>query len=68
MPALCVALGNYHNCGPDLTIAPEFVALDDVAGLVQLMVRASLHEGPIDPHAALREKFERGLEKYRRYF
>ena len=23
--ALCVALGNYHNCGPDLTIAPEFV-------------------------------------------
>src|SRR3954471_4187874 len=46
--ALCVALGNYHNCGPDLTIAPEFVALDDVAGMVQLMVRAATHEGPID--------------------
>ena len=66
--ALCVALGNYHNCGPDLTIAPEFVALDDVAGMVELMVRASTHEGPIDPHGALRAKIENGLEKYRGYF
>ena len=66
--ALCVALGNYHNCGPDLTIATEFVALDDVAGMVELMVRASTHEGPIDPHGALRAKIEKGLEKYRGYF
>jgi endoglucanase len=66
--ALCVALGNYHNCGPDLTIAPEFVSLDDVAGMVQLMTRACTHEGPIDPHAALRAKIEKGLEKYARYF
>lgn len=66
--ALCVALGNYHNCGPDLTIAPEFVALDDVAEMVTLMVRASTHEGPIDPHAALRARIEKGLEKYARYF
>jgi endoglucanase len=66
--ALCVALGNYHNCGPDLTIAPEFVALDDVGGMVELMLRASTHEGPNDPHSALREKIEKGLEKYERYF
>lgn len=66
--ALCVALGNYHNCGPDFTIAPEFVALDDVAGMVQLMTHAAMHEGPNDPHAALRAKYEKGLEKYRRYF
>jgi endoglucanase len=66
--ALCVALGNYHNCGPDLTIAPEFVAIDDVAGMVDLMVRASTHEGPNDPHSALREKVEKGLAKYERYF
>jgi endoglucanase len=66
--ALCVALGNYHNCGPDETIAPEFVALDDVAGMIQLMTRASTHEGPADPHTTLREKLEKGLEKYRQYF
>jgi endoglucanase len=66
--ALCVALGNYHNCGPDLTIAPEFVALDDVAGMVELMTHAAMHEGPTDPHAALREKLEKGVEKYERFF
>ena len=65
---LCVALGNYHNCGPDLTIAPEFVAVEDVAGMVQLMTRVSTHEGPIDPHAVLRERLEKDAEKYRRLF
>ncbi len=66
--ALCVALGNYHNCGPDLTIAPEFVAVEDVAGMVALMFAAVSHESPADPHAALREKLEKGMEKYREYF
>ncbi|MGB8170288.1 MAG: M20/M25/M40 family metallo-hydrolase [Chthoniobacteraceae bacterium] len=66
--ALCVALGNYHNCGPDLTIAPEFVAIDDVDAIVQLMIRASTHEGPIDPYGATRERIEKGLAKYARYF
>ena len=66
--ALCVALGNYHNCGPDETIAPEFVAVDDVAGMIALMHAAATNESPTDPHSALREKLEKGLEKYRRYF
>jgi putative aminopeptidase FrvX len=66
--ALCVALGNYHNCGPDLTIAPEFVALGDVAAMVDLMQRVSTHEGPVDPHRAFRDRIEAGLEKYRRFF
>ena len=66
--ALCVALGNYHNCGPDETIAPEFVAVDDVAGMIALMHAAVTNESPADPHAALRERLEKGLEKYRRYF
>ncbi|SRR5260221_339124 len=66
--ALCVALGNYHNCGPELTIAPEFVALEDVAGMIELMMHAATHEGPIDPHAALRERFEKRIEEQRRYF
>lgn len=66
--ALCVALGNYHNCGPDLTIAPEFVAVDDVAGMVALMRAAAMNESPTDPHTALRERLEKDLEKYRAHF
>jgi endoglucanase len=66
--ALCVALGNYHNCGPDETIAPEFVTVDDVHGMIQLMHAAVTNENPTTPHAALRERLEKGLEKYRRYF
>ena len=57
--ALCVALGNYHNCGPDETIAPEFVAVDDVAGMIALMHAAATNESPADPHAALRERLEK---------
>lgn len=66
--ALCVALGNYHNCGPDHQIAPEFVSVDDVAGMVQLMTRVATEEGPPDPHAALREKLEARAASYARYF
>jgi endoglucanase len=66
--ALCVALGNYHNCGPDTTIAPEFVAVDDVAGMIALMRAAAMNESPADLHVALREKLEKGMERHRRYF
>jgi endoglucanase len=66
--ALCVALGNYHNCGPDTTIAPEFVSVSDVAGMINLMHAASINESAADPHSALREKLEKGMEKYRRYY
>jgi endoglucanase len=66
--ALCVALGNYHNCGPDETIAPEFVAVDDVRGMIQLMHAAATNESPADAHTALRGKLEKGMEKYRRFF
>jgi putative aminopeptidase FrvX len=34
---LCVALGNYHNCGIHEKIAPENIRLDDWEGLVTLM-------------------------------
>jgi endoglucanase len=66
--ALCVALGNYHNCGPDETIAPEFVAVDDVAGMIALMLAAATNESPADPHAALREKLEKEMERHRSHF
>lgn len=36
--ALCLALGNYHNCGPKDRIAPEFVDWNDHEGLIALML------------------------------
>lgn len=66
--ALCVALGNYHNCGPDTTIAPEFVALADVEGMIQLMEVAATRESSCDPHRALRERLEKRVEEHRRYW
>lgn len=65
--ALCVALGNYHNCGPETTIAPEFVSVADVEGMVRLLVAAATMPANTDPVIALREKLEKGLEKYQRY-
>ncbi len=66
--ALCVALGNYHNCAPDDVIAPEYVSLADVESMVALMFRASTHEGAADPHSALRARLEKRVEEHRRYF
>jgi putative aminopeptidase FrvX len=40
--ALCLALGNYHNCGADGRIAPEYVAWNDFEGLIALMLEATL--------------------------
>lgn len=39
--ALCVALGNYHNCGPGGRIAAEYVDVRDCCQLVALLVEAS---------------------------
>lgn len=65
---LCVALGNYHNCGPDEQIASEFVAIDDVAALARLcVVAASAAELP-DVEATLRARLEEEMQQYERYF
>jgi putative aminopeptidase FrvX len=39
--AVCVALGNYHNCGPKNKIAAEYVNLADACGMVDLLVSAA---------------------------
>jgi endoglucanase len=39
--AVCVALGNYHNCGPRHRIAAEYVSLNDAAGMVELLAHAA---------------------------
>lgn len=66
--ALCVALGNYHNCGPETTIAPEFVSVADVEGLVRLLVAASTAPASADPVADLRSRLEKRVEEHRRFF
>jgi putative aminopeptidase FrvX len=66
--ALCVALGNYHNCGPDEKIDSEFVALADAEAMARLCtVAASAGDLP-DPVEALRDRLEREFEQYRAYF
>lgn len=41
--AVCVALGNYHNCHPDGRISAEYVSLADACGMVGLLVAAAKH-------------------------
>ncbi len=40
--ALCLALGNYHNCGPRRRIAAEHVSLADAVSMVELLKSAAL--------------------------
>jgi putative aminopeptidase FrvX len=39
--ALCVALGNYHNCGSRGRIRAEYVSMTDAEGMVKLLVAAA---------------------------
>jgi endoglucanase len=39
--ALCVALGNYHNCAADRRIAAEFVSAADACAMVDLLVEVA---------------------------
>jgi putative aminopeptidase FrvX len=39
--AVCVALGNYHNCGEKKKIAAEFVSLADALSMVNLLAVAA---------------------------
>jgi endoglucanase len=39
--AVCVALGNYHNCGPRNRVAAEYVSVRDVQAMVQLLAGAA---------------------------
>jgi endoglucanase len=38
--AVCIALGNYHNCGSGNQIQPEYVAIPDACSMVDLLVAA----------------------------
>jgi endoglucanase len=38
---VCIALGNYHNCGQRERLAAEYVSLADACGMVRLLARAA---------------------------
>jgi len=64
--ALCVALGNYHNCGPENKIAAEYVSFADVQGLVRLCTRiAASHEKKNFAVKQLKKRLKANAEKYR---
>ena len=65
---MCVALGNYHNCGDGEEIASEYVALRDVEGMVGMMVGVAMGGWEGDGGERMRGKLEENLEKYRRFF
>lgn len=67
--AASIPLGNYHNCTPEETIGPEYVAIDDFVGMIRLCVevvrsRESVSSGP----KQLRKKLEANAQSYRAFF
>jgi endoglucanase len=65
--ALCVALGNYHNCGAGAQIAPEYVSFDDVQGLVRLCARIAVSGAKKNQAVkALKKRLKANAEKYRK--
>ena len=65
--AMCVALGNYHNCGPGERIAPEYVSVSDALGMARLCVEAA-KAGEVDPLGELRTRLEKRMAEHRRFF
>ena len=65
--AMCVALGNYHNCGPRDRIAPEYVSVDDAVGMARLCVEVA-KAGDADALAELRTRLEKRSAEHRRFF
>jgi endoglucanase len=65
--ALCVALGNYHNCAPKNQIAAEYVSLSDVQGLVRLCARIATSDAKKNQAVkSLKKRLKSNAEKYRK--
>jgi endoglucanase len=65
--AMCVALGNYHNCGPGNKIAQEYVSVGDAVAMADLCI-ATARAKKSDPMAALRKRLEKRMKDYRKHF
>lgn len=60
---LCVALGNYHNCGSRGRIAEEFVSFEDVRGMVRMLIASALAMPRFDEFAGRLRKRLDGLRR-----
>lgn len=66
---ICLPLGNYHNCGGNDEIMPEFIHSGDFLEGIRLLTAAALHvKAPRDHPTPLRERLNKRLEEYRAYF
>jgi putative aminopeptidase FrvX len=61
--AVCVALGNYHNCAANVKIAEEFIDLSDACGMVRLLVAACEHIGKYNEYT---QRLGKRIEKLRK--
>ena len=62
--AVCVALGNYHNCAADGGIGPEYVSVADVEALTTFCIAVA--GGGVGGGAkknSLRDRLDQGLDK-----
>ncbi len=62
---LCLALGNYHNCAPNGSIAPEYVDWRDYEGLVALMLGAAKRWRSGAPSGRMRTGLDRVWKRER---
>lgn len=63
--ALCIALGNYHNCTPDGRIDSEFIDLGDLEGLIALCVAiGTAAESTESARETLRKRLEARLDEF----
>jgi putative aminopeptidase FrvX len=65
--ALCVALGNYHNCGPGTRIGSEYVSASDAKSMADLCTELAKSR-PGSALRSLRQRLERRLAEQRKYF
>jgi putative aminopeptidase FrvX len=61
--AVCVALGNYHNCAPRNRIAEEYIDISDACSMVDLLLEAARN---MPRFQQLTNKLPARLEKMRR--
>jgi hypothetical protein len=63
--ALCIALGNYHNCTPDGQIDSEFIDLGDLEGLIALCIAIGMAtETTESARETLRKRLEARLDEF----
>jgi endoglucanase len=71
--AVCIALGNYHNCAPSRAIAEEFVAVEDLEAMTELLAELAIRlpaygrvvRRLVDRLDGLRRKGERNLRRWK---